>query len=137
MSSVLDYVPITPDRYLEPYFNLTETYYREYIDNHLGKDSTLDILFTINTALHLTPAVFISAWKAHTIDSMYFTAKSWKSGTAWFTDKQGYSWYKKASKSQRLLGRIGSKFLPGIGLISVAYDVYSVAKWADERWDIL
>lgn len=130
-------IPVTPDRYLEPYFNLTEDFYKDYIDNRLGKDSTLDILFGINAALHLTPAVFIVAWKASKLDSMYTVAKSWKTGVSWFTDSQGYSWFTKASKSQRFLGRVGSKFIPGLGLVSVAYDVYSVAAWADERWDIL
>lgn len=134
--SILDHVPITPDKYLEPYFNLTEKYYRNYITNDLGKDSTLDILFTINTALHLTPAAFISAWKAHKIDSMLTTSKLWRSGQSIYS-YGGVDWIKKASKSQKLLGRIGAKFLPGLGLVSVAYDVYSVAKWADERWDIL
>ena len=129
-------LPITPDRYLEPYFDLTEEYYKDYFQNDVGKDPVYDLLAVANITLHMLPAVFISAYKAHKLDYAYHVARQWRQGIDWFTDSQRYQWFHKASKSKRLLGRIGSKFIPGLGFVSVAYDVYSVAKWADERWDL-
>ncbi len=46
-----------------------------------------------------------------------------------------YGWSSSKAAGRRLLAaRIGARFIPYVGWALLAYDVYSVGKWAHERW---
>ncbi len=46
-----------------------------------------------------------------------------------------YGWSTSKAAGRRLLAaRIGARFIPYVGWALLAYDVYSVGKWAHEKW---